>query len=97
MSEENKNINSMWSIRHEIKKGHALVPKNLDMTQFGDKAAKVALILDRIYRAKMYANAYGFVRKRSKYTEEVTINMAQSTKILGESATPILDLICYSK
>lgn len=80
-----------------INRGHALVPRKLDMSQFGNKSDKVALILDRMYRAKMYKNDYGFADERHKFTEDVTINMEHLVKILRESATPILDMICHSK
>ena len=55
MNNENENENSIKSIKRMIKvsRGHAFVPRNLDMTQFGDNADKVAKIFDRMYRAKM--------------------------------------------
>lgn len=90
-----KNNHSIKSIQRMLNRRHALVPRNLDMTKFGDKMDKVAIIIDRIYRAK-YTNDYGFERKRWKFTEPVGINMKYLTKELHESATPILDLICHS-
>ena len=88
---------SLWSIRREIKRGHTLVPRKLDMSKFGDKADKVALILDRVYRAKMYRNDYGFTNKRRKFSEKVAINMEHLGRILHEPAAPILDMICHSE
>ena len=89
-----KNINSMKSIKRMIKvsRGHALVPRNLDMTLFGDKADKVAKIFGRMYRANMYKNDYGFVRERRKFTEPVTINTKYLVKVLHEAPSPRLDL-----
>ena len=98
MTDTNENKNSIKSIQRmmRISRGHALVPRNLDMTLFGDKKDKIALILDRVYRAKMYRNDYGFANERHKFTESVGINMEYLTKILREPATPILDIICRS-
>lgn len=67
------------------------------MTQFGDKAEKIALILDRMYRERIYRNRYGEVRRKIDFTKPVALNMAHMKKILKESGTPILDLICWSK
>ena len=44
-----KNKNSIKSILQTIKRGHTLVPRNLDLTRFGDKANKVSLLLDWVY------------------------------------------------
>ena len=88
---------SLWSIRKEIKRWHTLVPRKLDMSKFGDKADKVALILDRVYRAEKYRNDYGFVNKRRKFSEKVTINMEYLGRILHEPAAPILDMFCHSE
>ena len=76
----------------------AYVPRNLDMSVFGDNADKVAVILDWMYRAKVYKNAYGFVNKRGKgFNDPVAINMQHLSAFLSENATRILDLICQSK
>jgi len=75
----------------------ALVPKNLDMSLFGDKADKIALVLDRIYRAKLYRNDYGYDRRKKDYTEPVAVSMKYLRENMGENATPVLDMICRSK
>jgi len=74
-----------------------LVPKNLDMSLFGGKGDKIALVLDRMYRAKMYRNAYGYDRRKKDFTEPVALNMKCLVEMLGEPATPVLDMICRSK
>jgi hypothetical protein len=66
------------------------------MSLFGDKADKIAIILDRMYRAMWYKNDYGFPRRRRKFTQRVAISMKHLVKILHEPAAPILDMICYS-
>jgi len=50
---------------------YAFVPRNLEMARFGDKKDKVAIVLDRIYRAKRYKNTYGFSRERQDFTEDI--------------------------
>ena len=74
----------------------ALVPQNLDMAQFGDKSEKVALVLDRVYRSKLYRNAYGYSQQRKDFSEPVSLNMKCLVKGLGEPTAPIMDLICLS-
>lgn len=76
---------------------HALVPENLDITQFGVKADKIALILDRMYRAKLYKNDYGFNDKRKKFSEPVSISTKRLVQMLREPSAPLLDMICNSK
>ena len=81
----------------KIGKWRAFVPDGLDMDKFGDKKDKIALILDRMYRASMYKNDYGFTGKRKKFTEEVSISTKRLVETLHEASAPLLDMICYSK
>ena len=76
---------------------NAFVPSNLDLTIFGEKADKIAFILDRMYRKKAYSNRYGHVRKKRDITKPVTINMEYLKEKLHENPAPLMDMICYSK
>jgi len=76
---------------------HALIPLNLDLTLLGDKADKIAYILDRVYRKKAYSNQYGFARKKRDLAKPVAINMEMLKKVLHENPAPIMDRICLSK
>ena len=73
-------------------KWRAFVPYNLDMSQFGDNADKISLILDWVYRAKMYKNNYGYADQRRKFTERVGLYTKRIVEMLHEPAAPLLDV-----
>ena len=75
----------------------ALVPRNLNMSLFGNKADKVAMILNCIYRLKTYKDDYGHVRHRCDFTKPVALNMARLRETLCENPAPVMDMICRSK
>jgi len=72
---------------------HAFVPKNLDMSQFGEKADKIAMILNYVYRKRVYADSSG-VRMKRDYTRGIALSMQHLRKVIGENATPLLSTIC---
>ena len=76
---------------------HALVPRNLDMSLFGDKKDKVSVILDLMYRKKIHTNSNGHVKLKQDLTKKVPIHMQRLSGTLHEPAAPIMDLICWSK
>ena len=98
------NVDGLYPYKFNLMKANsmsnmniALVPRNLDMTLFGDNADKVALILDKVYRTKIYRNGYGYVRRNDDFNKPVPINMKQLKEMLHENPAPILDMICHSK
>ena len=76
---------------------HALVPRNLDMSLFGEKRDKVAAICDLVYRKKIHTNSNGYVKVKQDLTKAVPIHMQRLSGTLHEPAAPIMDLICWSK
>jgi len=83
--------------QHAVTMNRAFVPLNLDMTLFGDKADKIALILDRLYRTKIYSNDYGRTKRKRDFTEPFAISMKHLREVRHENATPLMDMICYSQ
>jgi len=76
---------------------HAFVPRNLDMSVFGEKADKIAMILNHLYRIRLYKNDYGFAKQNKDFSRGVALGMNHLRKVVGENASPLMDMICHSK
>ena len=71
------------------------VPGNLNMRQFGHDARKIAQILDYIYRAEMYRDQYGCLKKKKcNFHKPVTINIATLKKVLHDNPRKYMEKIC---